>query len=704
MEQQTSPLSLRKWMTGTLQWLWSNLFMGLAVIFAGMTVLWIILAAVIWPAQDAEYQRLCLYREGQACVLEVWGPKIVRLEEETTYQFTLHRSAPPNAPVLVILSIPQEVILLSAFEEPLAGQSTLNFSALQLEETQSLRLANARRVTGLGIRWQPVFVSSQPSLSWQPDETFLIGIEPTWRGVLRQSGGGGREVPVAPLVGLLLSLGTGVYQYWLARRNEQRQQAQERKELAQKELAKIRAVMKQQDFQGARKLLEALEHSKFSAYLPEEIAQAKRLIVLALGNLDGWQPGFIPENWESETAAALLHAAKYHPVDRIALEALMRGFTPDKISKVDEKLLGDWKSIESNIGANTPLHVRRCPRPSGTEFPKISSLSTNNPFPVLAARAEDEEQYLFDEANGLFWQDRAIFKYLEQNSAVWVWGERGSGKTALALAIGRYCFLGEQCLTVFFRGLPSWMDVQENMVRHLFETILQAPFYLPTGEKILSLIAEVLLSGLQARVVLAQIEYIQSWGWPWLREAQNETQRQIWQAESQTRLRQLADAVRKADSALSESMWPAAWRAVTRSLEFEASTRLVFDIDSEVSLSSQTIAILERLERWTDYRIYPLFFTLPDTALKPYLEKWCARWSLSWDNNNLKDMLNYRLKQAGTRLSFEQLFGPEAGPAFLRYAKGNPACLGRLWNRLAAQPGARIPFSLEQVEVAARDL
>lgn len=685
-----------------MRWFFGNLFMVLTVLFAGLTIGWVISAAVIWPAQDAEYQHLCLYQEAERCVLEAWGPKIVRLEDEVTYRLTFHHSSLLGAPVSVALTIPQEMILLAPPEDSLTQQVVLIFRGLQPEETQTIRLANARIVSGFAVQWQSVTVSVQTPLLQKSGEKLYIGVESIWRGMLRQSGSGKQEVPIAPLVSLLLSVGTGVYQYLQVKRNEQHQKVQEQKELAQKELEKIRAAIRKKDFQRTRMLLENLEHTHLSSYLAEEIAQVRHLIALSSGKLDGWQPDSIPENWQDETTAAILYAANHAQIDRVTLEIFARKWATEKIK--DEILRSEWGELVKNIGADTSLHVRESPRPRAVTFPGLYPLLPSNPFPVLSTRAEDEELYLYNKSQSLFWVGHPVFNQLKQNIPAWIRGESGSGKTALALSIGKYCFLGEKNFARYFKGLPSWMDIQSEMSRRLLETILEMPFYLPSGEERLALIVEVLLYGSENRLIVAQIEEAQEQRWHWLEKAKDEKQREIWQAQTRMRLLQLANAVRKVKAPIADSMWPAAWQAVMRFLQFDPPTYLVFDIAGETSLLPQRIATLEKLEAWTADRIYSLFFTLPNTPLKPYLESWCFQFSLRWSEKNLRDMMDYRLKIAKVRQDFEQLFEREAGSAFLEYAQGNPARLGRLWNSLVSQPEVKTPFTIEQVATAAKTL
>ena len=687
-------------------WVWNFLPVGLAL----LTFLWILFAAVIWPSQNTRNVRAS-FNLDDGRRLEVWGPAVVPLETPVDLYFALYQEEDSFTPLTLQVTIPEDLVALSPSPNPLAGQVALAFNGNSPEETLVIRLANARQDSGPGTTRQAISVQQAPG---EEVEAIEINVEQTWRGVLRQGGGG--AVPLGPLITLVSSLGTLLYQYISRSREEKEKSAQaakekewERARQAEESLRKIRQGFQEKNLEMAEKNLIQIEQQGLEAYLEAgDLALARQLLQLAKGNVPSLSFDSLSQEWLEAAGGAVLYAARHNLSDRAGLEQLMRSFPADKLK--DSDLRSEWQAVYNNIGAEIPAQAREWPRPTPEPWPTFTSSRTgmsHNPFPC--ERAEEEERYLFASPNGLFWSGHRVFQALKEQRSLWIVGESGSGKTALALAVGKYLLsdqiFSEHGFGCYFKGLPPVSEIRRTLAGRLLDVILRSPSYLPIGEGQHRLLAEVLLTVLPASLILGRVEQTASASdWPWLKQAKNDTQSLIWQAEARTRLRLLEEAVHKGVPLLPEPVWPQAWSVAIHFLDFELCTRLAFDLDASPASARRESATLDTLAGWTEYGIYSLVFSLPDKHLERTLTGWTSHLKLTWNETEMSEMVKWRWKQVYPTREFESLFeNPEAETFFFRQAQGNPARWIRLWNRLI-QPGTTLPIPQGQIEAVANSL
>lgn len=692
------------------KWLWTNFPLLLAL----LALVWILFATVIWPSENVRNFRSSFDLDNGR-TLEVWGPQVVPLETPVEIHFALHRNDALGTPLTLRVSIPKDLVVFSPASNPLDGQVTLSFKGKSPEETLVIQVANAKQRTGLGVTYQTLQIEQGETEEQQSEPTFNklasfpIKVEQTWRGVLRQGGGG--AVPLGPLITLVTSIGTLFYQHITHSREERehtKKAEKEKADEAQEKLQKIRQTLQESNAEEAARILEQIEQKGLTVYADaNELSQARQLIELAKGKTTSFLLDSLPPTWTEAAAGAILYAAEHNPINRSALETLMRSFPLNQLS--DERLKVRWNKVSANIGTNLPSQAHEWPRPTvGTwhafVLPPAPDLKSN-PFP--ADRAEEEETYLFAHPTSLFWSNHPTFQALKERRSTWIVGEAGSGKTALALAIGKYLLsdndFAEKGFACYFRGLPPIAEIRRALARRLLDSLLQSPSHIPIGDAQNRLVAEVLLTALSSNLILGCMEQATSAvNWDWLKQAKNDTQRIIWQAEAHSRLRLLAETVRKCTSILPEPLWPKAWSATINFLGFEGCTRLAFDLDTFPASARQESGSLEELACWTEYGIHTLIFSLPQKRLERALEGWTGRLGLTWDKVELQTMAEWRWGQIYPKRPFDTLFAnSETKTFFIHQAQNNPARLIRIWNRLF-QSGIKIPVTQVQIDIAAK--
>ncbi|MCS7011090.1 MAG: ATP-binding protein [Anaerolineales bacterium] len=703
-------------LTEVAEWLWNNL----PVFFALLTLLWVIFAAIIWPSQNARAFRQS-FDLGNGSSLEVWGPEVVPLEAPVDLHFALHQEQASGMPVMLRVTIPEDLVVLAPSPHPLVGQVTLEFSGQSSEESQAIQLNNARRLASLVAKPQSLaieqFQTSQTQTApvWSRVGEVHVRVEQVWRGVLRQAGGGGSSAPLGPVITLVISLGTFFYQYLSRIREEKEKREQEAKEKEQERarqandsMMKIRQALKESNLETAEKNLLQIEQQGLEAHLESgDLALARQLVKLARGHISSFTFDTLSQEWLEAAAGAVIYAAKHNPTDRLSLEQLMRSFPTEKLKDAD--IQGTWQVVRENIGAAIPSQAREWPRPTVKTWPSLVRSPADdlkyNPFPH--DRAEEEEPYLFAKPTGLFWSEPRAFQALKDRRSAWVTGEPGSGKTALALAIGKYLLsdeaFSEKGFACYFRELPSIVEVRRALAGRLLDSILQNPSYLPLGEEQNRLLAEILQTALSASLILSRIEKTaQAADWPWLKETENEIQKTIWKAEARTRLRLLEEAISKVNATLSESLWPKAWTTALNFLGFESCTRLAFDLNASPHARGQEADLWDTLAHWTEYGIQTLVFSLPEKRLERAFAGWASRLELTWEETDMKNMVEWRWKQVYSNRPFASLFeNPAAEAFFFQQAQINPARLIRLWN-LVFEEKVTIPISTKQIESAAK--
>lgn len=680
---------VKKWLQDAGAWLLS----ALPIIFFSLALLWVLFAAIIWPRANTYYFREIFSLEEES-KLEVWGPRVVPIDAPfVEIHFTLQQESADKQPLLLVVEIPPEFVLPAAENGTLAQRAELHFNAQSSEETQILRLVNARTVAGFSSQthlnlqvFSPAEENRQISLisnNGEPGQIKIVA-EGALRGVLRQYGGGGSEVPLSPLIALFISAATWFYQQSQAKKREEN----ERKEKADSRLKELRQAIQDEQIDQATEILASIQQQGMDNYVNRaQIAIAQKLIDLAGGKIS---LDVFPEGWLEETASALIYAAQHNLTDRNKWESYLRAFPTDKIS---DKKREELEQVRDKLGAGLPSLprdwiTRPSPEFSKFRFPPADPIKLN---PLAYERTEEDEPYLFRFSNSLFWAEHPLLAKLKSSQgAVLVYGEAGSGKTALARAIGKYGFRGQDVFATYLQGAPT----QEEMRRALASRLLDFVSHLPSFLALLSeaprrLLAETLTTALPASLVLAQLETAEATGQSMVqKKAADEMQKRIWEAELRTHLRLLSEAVRgTVPHSLPEPSWSNAFMTCVRALGFDKHAFLVIDAGSQFNQPWYEETILHQRHRWMEIGLHTLTFSHAKLKRRDTIWNEDVAWfEMHWEKEQMQALLHWRWKQVYQNLPLAYLMNEEAESLLLDLAQGNPRHLVRLWKAIFDSP------------------
>lgn len=616
-------------------------------------------------------------------------------------------------PLLLSLTIPQDFIVISPVNYRYTHKVELTFTGGLADETQAIQIANAQVAPGLEVMAREMIVyQGEEETEDNRVGQVSIGAENILRTVLRRSGGGGSNIPLLPLATLFVSVASLTYQQFLQRRQEEEKKTEQKKQSAKSGLERLRQAIKDGQIELANQIFEKTFQEDLSQYLEvSDLRIAQRLLNIATGNLENASSETFHDNWLEDAAAALLYAAEHNPKDRQFLDSLFRRFPLDKITNEDVRnKLGVARSV---LGNNIPVQTREWPiHPQKVSLLKFMSRidgAGENPFPC--ERAEEDTPHLFAEKKALFWSEHSLFKTLRgSRGATLVAGKVGSGKTALALALGEYHYItGRHTMfSCYLRGTPRPDEMHNALARRLLSFIECLPsFLILLGDQQRELLAQVLVAELGKDIVLSWLGYAsQSNRWKWLEAAGNdETKRKIWEAETSTHLKLLRDAVAASTPcAFSDYQWMIAFMTCIRSLDFEKAAYIVIDAGDEFTWDWYDETILRQQHRRTEINLHTITFHLPWRDPEGQMENdWLNRFELKWDEDQLKSMTKWRWGTVYDDRPLASLFGPNAFERLIQSSKKNPLRFIRIWNALF-QSGPRMPVTEEDVQKAKEHL
>lgn len=670
---------------------------------------WVLFASVVWPAENARQFRQTISLDEHRR-LEIRGPQIIPVGEgDSSYTgicFTLYQDEPNGAPLILSLEAPEGLIAVSP-EANYQDRVEIRFRGTMSQETQTLALGNARIIGGLRFAKVHLVVSWRGTGTEATLQTIPLQVEPILRAVLARYGGGGKEIPFFPLTTLLSSVVVFLYQRDRERRQEEERRQQGEKKAAEDTLGQFRQALRDGRLRDAEQLWAHLEPEKVQRYLnAEDMAIAQRLLALARGDLAAAGEDPPPAGWLEETAAVLAYLAEHMPADRCALEARLRLLPLDKLSSPWRDRLEGIKAI---LQSRAPVQGRDWPPyPSPHDLPALPIVffgETRNPF--AGEKAEESENWLFGQEGGLFWSEHPLYRRLVvSKGATLVYGEEGSGKTALALALGKYrpVFQDRETFSCYLRGTPTIEEIRSALAQRLFSFLERLPsFLILLNDEQRRLLARLLIVELGQENVLGWLGYTaQSERWTWLNNAASETQKRFWQAETSIHLRLLREAVLTSHPcAFSESQWLLALMTCLRSLDFRRAVYIIIDAGETFAWDWYTEIILRRQNAWRELHLHTIVLT---SAVEAKAEPASVRFrpstwhELTWEDSQLKKMVEWRW-EAVARKSFQDFlncFSASAWQTLLHAAGRKPARLLSLLNNLISRKEP--PFRKQDIQ------
>ncbi|RMH95173.1 MAG: hypothetical protein D6681_13440 [Calditrichaeota bacterium] len=670
---------------------------ALSILLFIATLLWMLWATVIWPWENTQNFRCssdladntCKFSLDGDLTLDVWGPEIVPGDQDfVEIYFALQQNDGHTQPLTLVLDLPAEYTLPVSENNLLTHKVKLHFSGQHGEETHVLQIANAGIRSDIHTVIAPVKIYygiSEENTRYAGE--IPLKVEGKMRTILRRFGGDG-EIPFIPIIALLTSVTT--YTINLKEREQRQheleiQQANELIKTARKELQdgnisnvkhKIVKLKKQQ--MGNR--VDALE----------DISTLESLLTLAEGKRPLPPSGFPPSGWENEAAMVLAYAAEHKPIEVETLLALIRAFPLDRVSEQAQTRL---THAEEGLSPEMGVETRRWPpMPEGrTDSLLKLNTSLHNPYPKTPV-AENEAAWLFGDEPALFYSEHPVYNSLVRREGIClVSGAPGSGRTALALALGKYNALPHMEKTREFTCYLSHQAGEADLRQALASRLLKFLIHNPADIRRLDdegreLCAMLLISEMDAVTVRAALanalrpQALQS------REKQSTDHPQdteepgterIRQAVKHTQIQLLIEETEQVEQKKERlENWIAALAICLQRLDFKH-FRLVFDLNepSQPAWYENRILPLERqMHLWWQSPFQIVFFS-PQPGTLTLSPPPCE--TLSWSPEQLTTMLQHRWRRANGRIALSSYIPEEEVQRLVTQANGLPRSLLR---------------------------
>lgn len=448
---------------------------------------------------------------------------------------------------------------------------------------------------------------------------------------------------------------------------------------AQQALAQFKRAVHRGDVAGAEQALQALRMQRLWQHV-ESAEVLYRILTADIGaDLAEWFEQ-IPEDWAAEAAAAFVFVCKRPQI--YSSRQLREAYKHLRLYQVkDEALLVKVESITRDWVSDQPLkwpiHQLKLP----LRFAPFNHGDASNPaeLAVLFGRSAAGRR-------AAFWSEHPLFKALKQAQTYQViYGEEGSGRTALGLALGKY--VTGLHLSFYVAGLPDDAWLLEGYAGRLMDAIR----YLPARLIILTtadyrLLADLLCAGLGKQAVLDDLRSAQVSPAPGSEPGQ-------------AFIRQLVQYVDEADAGNTiHAGWPRVVSALARRLGFEG-VRLVID-SADTDPTRLNSDLFARFERWQDNGLVTLLFA-PQTVIEN-LETPYSPLALEWKPDDLREMVNHRYQSAfGPRTQIENRFdSSETFQHLLAVSHYNPRRFMAFWRMLEkARPGKEETFDAALVKM-----
>lgn len=467
------------------------------------------------------------------------------------------------------------------------------------------------------------------------------------------------------------------------------------------------------DFVKARLSLNQLKEPEWKDYVDQEkVSSVEGVLRLAEGQLaDKDDLIAIVKAWAVDQpevcAEAYLQGYEKLRVERpVDLREARNHLRQKNLAKDLRERLDKVDQAEEDIQPRKSLQARRRVDPLPvTASPLIERAlqMKKEPFPFL--RAEDDQNLLFMEGKA-YWPGHDLYQVLRRSEVPYlVYGASGSGRTAMALALGHY-LSGDDQLTLYVPGGVTLAEIQTGFVQGLLDFLTAYPTFLARfGSAERSLLARVLGTGLGREFALAEIAVMIS-NIPkekWLDEAKDPKQRQLWQTSSIRYLEALSDELQllpgKLDSA---PTWPREFCRCVRSFGF-ARARLIVDVTNDGNIGHAKTQLFSYLQQWAIEGLTCIVFMparvshkVHDRDRKGVNERW-----LIWDEKQLADMAVYRCKALVWKYTqLRGFFEKEAWAMLIKHSlvedEGAPRRFFRLWNAITYS----LPMDQTKVDIA----
>jgi hypothetical protein len=303
-----------------------------------------------------------------------------------------------------------------------------------------------------------------------------------------------------------------------------------------------------------------------------------------------------------------------------------------------------------------------------------------------------------------YWPWHNLFAVLSSSEQPYlIFGERGSGRTAMSLALGKYAIARHFRLSLYLPGQPAIAEIMSGYARVLLDFVQWYPTHLSklsASER--ALLARVLFSGPGKEYVLSEIELARAADeWSSLQIADTGPDSN---SPGEVQLDHLLNVIKSVPAdRLDETQWPWAINRCASALGFERKqVILVIDSVSSDPAWLQSFVVPRLLPWWQAGLIAIVFapqvildggFTIEDGVTQIA--------SLKWPPNEFRTMLRHRYTSLlGRRHQIEEAFVDQSlFDDLMRGSRYNPRNFVHLWNECRRELGDRARIDAATVKV-----
>ena len=605
---------------------------------------------------DAFQQKTIWLAAGQR--LDVRWPSEVLGGKEYKITFILSQDEPMPLPKIA-LELPDA--LFTCEGEKQVGR-VFPEKAQGLKETAGVCMRSAGALRWLDTEEKIVILADE--------EVVANDLSVTIEGKLRQwSAAQTRRSVWGVIVGAIVSLFVGLFQYWTREQEwkERREEERKKRERITTTFEYLRDRMRERRFEGLRQRLpdekEILEMGLINSL---DVAAAQQILDWAEDKLEAKKP---PPGWETEAAQALIYLGERgNYKNRGAFLQILRSFPLDQ---VEDSTRNELEMLQEDPPSLWPPRMSNMP---GGGRSNVSREEEVDLFP--ACTAQGEEHRLFGEDAAFFWRHPLIGDIRSWSRTGVVFGESGSGKTALALALGRYVWTVSDDetpppFTVYLPRFPKdWQEIQEAMALELLAFIEWLPSHLVALDtKGKHVLAQVLVNGLRREGVLGA-----------LKAQRIERESRAIQAHVRF-LEEMVETIEPSAS-MPERAWCKNFFGVLQRFEFSPSMWLVIDTDgSDCTVDFYKEVIWKRQAWWSDLcRLRSVVFCSSAMETEPW-PAGVERAVLQWSREQLEEMTKHRWSEL-RNLQYRAVdMAAVDWKRLWSKARGNPRRLACLWKK-----------------------
>jgi hypothetical protein len=442
----------------------------------------------------------------------------------------------------------------------------------------------------------------------------------------------------------------------------------------------FRTHLIRRDLIAARSALKDSENSELAEFVAADLPLMRSLVELATAADDADLVELVKQTaaWQNECAAAYLMS--YRRLYRTKANVLRDAYSYVPVSSVTDGVLHAelLKAAQSFPEAQTLV------------WPLVRNLVVpdhNEPFRY--EQAEVDQSALFGVPykgrQPAYWPRHNLFAVLSNSGQPRVvFGERGSGRTAMSLALGKYAIASRFRLSLYLPGQPAIAEIMSGYARVLLDFVQSYPTHLSklsASER--ALLARVLISGPGKEYVLSEIEAARAsdeWSSLVIADSRPDSS-----SPGEAQFDLLSNEIKSVSSdRLDETQWPWAINRCARALGFERK-QVILVIDSvSTDTTWLTTFIVPRLARWLQAGLIAIVFA-PQLILDGgfNIEDGVTQVSsLKWMPDQFRSMLRHRYTSLlGRRHQIEEAFVDQLlFDALMRGSRYNPRNFVHLWN------------------------